>query len=134
VLGLFKGFAYGVAVAGLIFFCFGESLTPHGFTTDLWLNGTVCYGAVVLLVTVKILYDSHNHTKLSLILIFLSVLAYYILSYVFAHLPFEISKTFDQINQERQFRVALSVYIFVSLITIPIEQFQYHVRELIRER
>lgn len=95
IMGLFKGFSYGIAVAGLIFFCFGSSLTPHGFTSDLWLDGSVMYGTVVLLVTSKILYDSHNHTKLSVSLIFLSVLAYFVLCYLMSKLPFEVSKLFD---------------------------------------
>ena len=134
ILGLFKGFSYGIAVAGLIFFCFGTSVTPHGFTSDLWLDGSVMYGTVVLLVTSKILYDSHSHTRLSLLLTFLSVLAYYVMCYLMSKLPFEVSKLFDQVNQERQFRISFAIYLFVMLVAIPLEQAQYHIRELLRER
>jgi hypothetical protein len=122
ILGLFKGFSYGIAVAGIIFFCFGTSLTPNGFTSDLWLDGSVMYGTVVLLVTSKILYDSHNHTKLSVVLISLSVLAYYVLCYLMSNLPFEISHLFEQVNQERQFRISMAIYIFVILFALPLEQ------------
>lgn len=101
ILGLFKGFSYGIAVAGLIFFCFGTSLTHNGFTSDLWLDGSVIYSTVVLLVTSKIIYDSHTHTKLSFVLNSLSVLAYYVLCYIMSNLPYEISHLFDQVNQER---------------------------------
>jgi hypothetical protein len=89
ILSLMKGFAYGLSITGLIFFSFGASLTEHGFTTDLWLNGSICYTAVVLLVTSKILYESHTHTRLSLLLIVLSVLAYYSIRIFLSNLPFD---------------------------------------------
>lgn len=121
LLGLLKGFAYGIAVSSLIFFCFGQSMAAHGFTSDLWLEGGVCYGAVVLLVTAKILYDSHNHSKLSVGVTVLSVLAYYVVCYLLSRLPFEISRMFESIYEERQFRIALAIYLFVFLITFPLE-------------
>lgn len=101
LLGLFKGFAYGIGVGFLDFFCFGNSLTLRGFTSDMLLDGSVGYGLVVLVVTAKILYDTHNHSKLSVTLILLSVLAYYVLCYFMSILPFAFSKTFDQVNEER---------------------------------
>ena len=132
--GLFKGFAYGLAVGWLNFYCFGNSLTPRGFTSDLFLDGSVGYGCVVLVVTAKILFDSHNHTKLSITLIMLSVLAYYVLCYFMSTLPFAFSKTFDQVNEERQFKISFVVYIFVFLGTIPVETVQYHIREWFSDR
>lgn len=58
------------------------------------------------MVTTKILYDSHTHTKLSLLLIFLSVLAYYVICYLLSQLPFDqlplqMTKLYDGIKQER---------------------------------
>jgi len=56
-----------------------DSVTPyHGIASDMWLDGSISYAAVLVAITAKIMYDQNSHTCLSFTFITLSVGAYFL--------------------------------------------------------
>jgi len=70
----FKWVLYGIFQAGVLFYVsflsFGYSpQVPGGDIGDIWVEGTFIYGAVCIIVNLKIMYDGNTHTFASMFLI-----------------------------------------------------------------
>lgn len=69
-------------IQGAIMFCFfyysNNSPDVNGRYQDLWSVGSMVYGAIVIIVNIRILYATNNHSLFSFTLFFLTVLSYFI--------------------------------------------------------
>ena len=77
-----KWVSYGIAQAAVLFYVtflsFGDSpQVPGGDIADIWVLGSFVYGAVTIVVNLKILYDGHSHTFISLFIIWFQILFFF---------------------------------------------------------
>ena len=79
-LTVIKGILMGLMIT-LIVFCSlnGLNIQSTGFNGSFWLSSAVLYGIVVVDANIFILQQSSTHTWPSLVLIFASILSYYLL-------------------------------------------------------
>lgn len=115
---------YGVAQAALLFYVtflsFGFSpQVPGGDIGDIWVEGSFVYGAVAIIVNLKLLYDGNTHTFASMFLIWLQILTFFVMFALFASIKdLTIYGLADEIPRWPIFYMAI---IYFALMPVPID-------------
>ena len=77
---LIGGLQAGVVLFAMMFTLEGESVDHNGQPTSLWVTGTLTYGIIIIIVNLKIFFQTSAHTYLS-ILVQLGSVGIFFLSY-----------------------------------------------------
>ena len=76
---------HGTVVFFLTFVYFEMATSEHGQTNSMRSDGSLCYVSVVLAVTFKIIFDSHNLNILVFLAASLSILSYFAVIYTITY-------------------------------------------------
>jgi magnesium-transporting ATPase (P-type) len=127
-----KWIIYGFAQSALVFYVsfitFNTSpSTETGLYGDLWIEGTFCYGAIVILANMTILYGSFSHTIYSLFFIFTSVGAYFLIIFLFSLIGVStLDHEFNEIFTYPTYLFNLFLFFF---LTFPVDSFLYFLQQ-----
>lgn len=96
---------------------FDSSLGYDGVTSDIRMDGNMCYVAVVLVATFKILFDSNSINILVFLGSFLSIGAYFLFVYVMG--LFSELDIFDQLPEMNHFNQQWLIMFFLVFAILP---------------
>ena len=120
-----KWIIYGFSMSAVVYFVsfvtFNESPNMEGQLGDLWLEGTFAYGAIVIVANMTILYGSYSHSFFSIVMILLSVGAYFSIFWLFSFL--QISTLADQFPEMISFPTYWANLLFFYMIVFPTDSF-----------
>lgn len=108
------------------------SVDRHGSPSSMWLTGTLVYGLVVIVVNVKILFSTHTHTALSLLINVASMLSFFgmfFLENTFTFVP-QLNAVFFPALRIPSFYFLIVFFIFYTLVT---EKLMYWTGEYYKE-
>lgn len=120
-----KWILYGFSMSAVVFYIsfvtFNESQTMEGQLGDLWLEGTFAYGAIVIVANMTILYGSYSHSIFSILMILVSVAAYFGIFWLFSFL--QISTLADQFPEMISYPTYWANLLFFYMIIFPTDSF-----------
>ena len=121
----------GSVVFIVAFVYFDRALGSTGETGDLRADGNMCYGAVVLVVTLKIWFDSNSFTPLVFIFDTLSVGAYWLFVYVMG--MFVELDIYHQLPEMHRFKQQFFILFLLGFLSLPFYTLYYSLRKLVFE-
>jgi len=98
-----------------------DTLGGGGKTPDLWLTGTLLFGAVVCIVNNTLLQDSSSLNWLMLTLTILSTLSFFVVFWAVSQ--FQWDEAFGEFYQFWMYPQILLVFAFFALFAWPIQAF-----------
>lgn len=115
---------YGIVQAAVLFYVtfisFGMSPQyPGGGVGDIWVAGSFVYGAVSVIVNLKIAYDGNSHTFISLFIVITQIIFFFVMFWLFSH--WEDSTVFGLADEIPRFPVFYVALLFFCLTPIPID-------------
>jgi hypothetical protein len=90
---------------------------PGGDIGDIWVQGSFIYGAVTIIVNLKILYDGHTHTVLSMFIIWSQILFFFIMFWLFSQM--QDSTIYGLADEIPRWPVFYMAIIFFCLTPVP---------------
>ena len=112
---------HGTVVFFLTFVYFEMATSEHGQTNSMRSDGSLCYVSVVLAVTFKIIFDSHNFNILVFLAASLSILSYFAVIYTITYSKSSFPELDIDENQFelRSFIQQYFVMIFLAFAALP---------------
>ena len=120
---------HGLFVFVIGFLYFDGALGVNGETSDMRTDGNLIYAACVILVTIKIIIDSHTINILVIAFDVLSMAAYY--GFVWLMSRFQSLDIFDQFDEMNQFNQQWAVIFLLTFCALPLNQLWFAFNEYI---
>lgn len=119
-----KWVLYGIIQAAVLFYVsflsFGYSpQVPGGDIGDIWVQGSFIYGAVTIIVNLKIMYDGHTHTFISLFILWGQILTFFAFFWAFSQM--KSSTVYGLADEIPRWPVFYMALIFFALTPIPVD-------------
>jgi len=132
-----KWILYGIAQAAFVFvlgfFMFNKApQVPDGKTGDMWLEGQFIYGAVVIMVNMRILQDTYSHTFISFLFTSGSIASFYLIYYLMSLITtIEITGSYEETIKFPVYYICL---VAVYLAMIPVDTLLYGLKQIEKEK
>lgn len=128
---------YGILQSALVFYVvFMTFNRTGGFASSIWVQGVAVYGAVVILVNTKVLYDTNSHSFLTLFFNFGSSATYFAYLWLMQH--FEgIEELYGVFEPLMLYLGSTLVFLLWFMMVFPVESIIFQVETLMyrkRER
>ena len=128
-LSIAEAMMHGFLVFVVAYIYFDYVIADNGLNNDMRSDGNLCYGSVVIAVTLKILFDSNSINALVVLGSMLSIGAYFLFVYVMGlFLELDI---YDQLPEFAHFKQVYFVMFFVGFAAMPFMKFYQSLTKLV---